>query len=111
MNQTILLVLVAMATLSLAGVFVARITLKDATTSATNVVGGMLSFLLWGAVAWGSTGYTVETFCCSKTTSAPALTWISIALAALSLLVMIFGTSALADFSDAEVAGWDGGEQ
>jgi len=104
MKEIILLVLTAMAVVTLVGVFAARIALKDTVADSTDIVGGLLSAVLWGVVALGSTNVEAQTFCCEKSYSATGLTWVAIALTALSIGAMFMGTASLVDVSRVDEA-------
>lgn len=102
MRELILLMLVSMGVLSLVGVFVARIALRDQAADSTDIVGGLLSAIIWGVVALGANNIESQTFCCQETYSSAALAWIAVALAALSVLAMFMGTGSLVDFAGLE---------
>jgi len=101
MRQAILLVLVALGIVALVGVFAARIALRDQAADSTDIVGGLLSAIIWAVVALGAQNVVVDSSpCCGpESYSATGLSWIAVALAALSLLAMFMGTSSLVRFS------------
>jgi hypothetical protein len=102
MREIILLILVALATLAIVGVFVARIALRGEVADSTDIVVGLLSAVLWAVVALGATNVEAQTFCCQETYSATGLSWIAAALAALSFGAAFVGTSSLVDFRSVE---------
>lgn len=106
MREAILLQLLTLAFVALIAVFGARMVQGERVTTTTDVVGGMVSMVMWVVVAFGSTGVTYVNSATGEVESysVTPLTWLAVALAAISLLIVIFGTTKLVDYSDVEPA-------
>lgn len=97
MREPIFITLLVLASIVPLAVFAIVVARPRGANRAVDVIAGLLGAILWGVVGLGASG--IETFnpATGETTvySEPALVWISVALAGMSLLLMVFGSAQL----------------
>lgn len=93
MNETALIIVVAIATIASAGVF---------TRNLHEIYGGIASAVMWFVAAFGATAIEKTTSCCTVTYSEPGFAFLLTGAGLLMLLVGVAGLDRVvpADFRD-----------